>query len=545
MKTRKILTAFFAIALCVVCMGFLAPEAQAAEELASGTCDYGLTWVLTDDGVLTISGRGAIPDYNLSNNPAPWLDKRTEITEIVIKDGVTGIGRCAFGECTNLAKITIPDSVTNIGTNAFYNCKSLTKITIPDGVTTIGQYAFNYCTSLQEITLPFVKHIFWNSLHDIWYESPFGYLFGTLGGVSVELMLQGYHEYDGAPAMANPILKTYYIPSSLKSVTITSGKLPKNAFRNCTMLEYIELQSGVEGNASTFTDCTGLTMVNLGCGFIPSFSGCTNLTTVFIPRNASTNNTDIEKFWDCTYLWHVLYEGTEEEWNENISSSFKKAIGGKVKVHFECRGDEVIDPANKVCSICLASCDHQWGESVVKAEPDCETEGLIVSTCAICKCGKTESIPALGHTPGPEASCTENQVCTVCNAVLVPSRHIAEIIPGTSPGCEAVGSTEGSKCGRCGEILKTQEEIPALGHQYESGICVRCGGKDPSWIPGDANGDRAVNYEDALLILRYSIGLETLTPETLAACDVNHDGDINYSDALMILRASIGLETLA
>lgn len=59
-------------------------------------------------------------------------------------------------------------------------------------------------------------------------------------------------------------------------------------------------------------------------------------------------------------------------------------------------------------------------------------------------------------------------------------------------------------------------------------------------VPGDANNDGSVNMTDALLVLRYAMGLvDTLTNE--AAADVNGDGSINATDALLILRASMGL----
>lgn len=61
---------------------------------------------------------------------------------------------------------------------------------------------------------------------------------------------------------------------------------------------------------------------------------------------------------------------------------------------------------------------------------------------------------------------------------------------------------------------------------------------------GDATGDGKVNYEDALLALRYSIGLEELSDEMAAIADVTGDGKVNYEDALKILRVSIGLDTL-
>ena len=81
---------------------------------------------------------------------------------VVIPDGVTNIGFCAFRNCKSLTSITIPESVTNIGTGAFYDCSSLTSITIPDRVTNIGNLAFYGCASLTSIEIPDgVKSIGW------------------------------------------------------------------------------------------------------------------------------------------------------------------------------------------------------------------------------------------------------------------------------------------------------------------------------------------------------------------------------------------------
>ena len=54
--------------------------------------------------------------------------------------------------------------------------------------------------------------------------------------------------------------------------------------------------------------------------------------------------------------------------------------------------------------------------------------------------------------------------------------------------------------------------------------------------PGDVNGDGYIDAADALLCLRASVGLITLTPEQEAAADVNHDGLVDAGDAILILR---------
>ena len=112
-----------------------------------------LTWKLYEDGTLTISGTGAMKDYNNDDNPSPVYNN-SDVKKIVIEDGVTSIGNSAFDSCRNLTSITIPDSVTSIRNGAFKNCTGLTSITIADGVTSIGAVAFYNCSSLTSIAIP-------------------------------------------------------------------------------------------------------------------------------------------------------------------------------------------------------------------------------------------------------------------------------------------------------------------------------------------------------------------------------------------------------
>lgn len=116
--------------------------------LASGTCGNNLTWELSCDSVLTISGTG-----EMTSNP--WsTNYKTQIKEVVIKDGVTSIAHAAFFYCSNLQSATIPNSVATIYNYAFSECNNLTSLTLPDSVTSIGQEAFSRCTSLTTIEIP-------------------------------------------------------------------------------------------------------------------------------------------------------------------------------------------------------------------------------------------------------------------------------------------------------------------------------------------------------------------------------------------------------
>ena len=85
-----------------------------------------------------------MPNYN-SPADIPWYNYQGNIEKVVIKDGVTSIGKNAFSNCLGLTSITIPNSVTSIGERAFEICSSLTSLTIPNSVTSIGDCAFRLC----------------------------------------------------------------------------------------------------------------------------------------------------------------------------------------------------------------------------------------------------------------------------------------------------------------------------------------------------------------------------------------------------------------
>ena len=119
----------------------------------SGSCGENVTWTLTADGTLTISGTGAMTDYTYDSR-SPWYSCRTYIKRVVMQQGVTSIGDHAFWDCSGLTSVTIPDGVTSIGGDAFSGCAALTSVTIPSSVTEIGGSAFSGCTGLTSVTIP-------------------------------------------------------------------------------------------------------------------------------------------------------------------------------------------------------------------------------------------------------------------------------------------------------------------------------------------------------------------------------------------------------
>lgn len=148
---RHIITAL-TVCLLVVCLFLLPSKAQAATEVASGTCGDNLTWVLDDEGTMTISGTGDMDSFQVySPYIVPWADYRDSVKELVIEEGVTKIGSYAFQDFENISQIVIPDSVQIIEYYAFASCGGLETIVIGDGVQIIEQSAFYYCTSVSAI----------------------------------------------------------------------------------------------------------------------------------------------------------------------------------------------------------------------------------------------------------------------------------------------------------------------------------------------------------------------------------------------------------
>ena len=200
------------------------------------------------------------------------------ITSAVLPDyeGVSiTIGENAFDGCTALTTLSLPENVVSIGGNAFRNCTGLTSVTIPDSVTSIGSGAFSGCSSLESITIPFVGAEAGKTSYS-YYQYPFGYIFGYAsytGGMRVE-----QHYYDSSTSSTT--YDYYYIPSSLRNVTVTRNNIVYGAFYNCTMLTSVTLGESVWSiGRYAFYNCAGLTSVTMSDYVTDigdyAFSGCT------------------------------------------------------------------------------------------------------------------------------------------------------------------------------------------------------------------------------------------------------------------------------
>ncbi len=134
------------------------PTGPGATSSGSGQCGASAKWTLDTDGTLTISGTGAMYDYDFigERNPAPWCANglNNRVRTVVVKKGITELGYNAFTECGELKKVTLPSGLKRIGSCAFIDCFSLPELTIPATVTTIESNAFTNCNSIKTLTLP-------------------------------------------------------------------------------------------------------------------------------------------------------------------------------------------------------------------------------------------------------------------------------------------------------------------------------------------------------------------------------------------------------
>ena len=462
--------------------------------IAHGTCGYNLiTWVLTEDGTLTISGSGNMKDYS-SSSVAPWYSNRTKILSVVVEPGVESVGNYAFYACLKLASVSLPGGVKSVGQSAFQDCAKLTAVEIPEGVTSIGYRAFYGCSGLTSVTIP-------------------------EGVTSI-----GSSAFSGC--------------RSLTSVTIPEGvtSIDYYTFEDCSSLTSVTIPESVTsiGN-SAFSGCSGLTSVTILEGVTSignqAFYGCSSLTSVTIPDSVTSIGNSA--FYGCSKLKHVYYGGSDLQWKEieigNDNSALTKAIIHYASTHahnvehvpgkaasctetgnleyWRCLAcgeyfiDEELTQSTDEANVILSALGHTMTETEAKAATCTQDGNNRYFTCSTCgkvfkdeqgtqeTTAQAEILPALGHTTklvdtvAPTCTQPGNKayyVCETCGRAFKDKQGTqattvrAEAVPAlghtevtdqrVEPTCTKTGLTEGTHCSVCDEVLTAQKEIPAKGH---------------------------------------------------------------------------------
>lgn len=257
--------------VAIICSDGVINASEGEKILASGKCGENAYWTLDANGTLIITGEGSISDEaNDEYKQGGWSAQRAKIKVVVIKQGITKIGRSAFGDCENLMKVDIPSSVIAIGDYAFFRCYRVENIIIPDTVTEIGECAFYGCDGLTSFTIP-------SSVTKIGERAFYG--------------------CDGLTSMVVPSSITY-IPRglfwkchNLEYVDICEGvgAIGEEAFRACDALINVEIPSSVKKlGGEAFQECKKLVNVVIPEGVTEigdsAFRYCESLTNVLMPE---------------------------------------------------------------------------------------------------------------------------------------------------------------------------------------------------------------------------------------------------------------------
>ena len=246
----------------------LANADEIQEVVASGECGDELTWSLDETGTLTVSGTGAMWDWQ-AEHLTPWADHMGDIRAVVLEEGVTSVGMCAFSWCDTLASVDLPDSLLEIGFEAFGYCPSLTAVGLPEGLKQIDGRAFTCCEQLTDPSFPSTLE--------------------TIGG----------------NAYSNCIsLRELELPASLRTIG-------NYAFYYCTGLRKVDVAEGLESiGTSAFDTCIALEELRFA-GDAPSFGedvfasreSQSVTAKVYYPKDNETWYQDVMYYYGGSITW--------------------------------------------------------------------------------------------------------------------------------------------------------------------------------------------------------------------------------------------------
>lgn len=325
------------------------PLTEATIHFADGTDQESTkpSWTL-ENGVLTISGIGAMEDYST----APWYAQRESIHTLVIGEGITYIGANAFKSLTALTSVTLPETLTGIGMYAFSGCSALASIDLPANLTMIGTGAFSACTALTEINIP--EKV--TKIADA--------AFSECGSLSQVFLPAGLETVGDFAFQDCPITNVYFAGSDLQWCTVAIGngndslteadiyysEVTGSATGKCgenltwtladgvltisgsgDMYDYsgdapwiatarairvLTVESGVTSIGKyAFASCLGLTTVTLPETLVTigegAFSTCSALTEITIPEGVTSIGS--AAFIDCSKLTAITLPATLTE----------------------------------------------------------------------------------------------------------------------------------------------------------------------------------------------------------------------------------------
>lgn len=435
---------------------------------------------------LTISGNGAMPDFDFPNgNLAPWWNYEAlgmltsfgnfklegELKKVVIKDGVTNVSNYALFLLPAATQITLPDSVTRIGRYGIAMCSKLTgmsipkavteigdfclagdgltAVTLPDGLQSLGRGAFDTCTSLTNTTLPAaITAVPGKCFADCTKLLNVKYA-GTVTAIG-DLAFESCKALTAAPipeTVTEIGASAFTGCTALTDVTIPAGvtAIPDGCFQGCTALKDMKLPGTVTSvGHNAFTGCTALKDVRC-YGAAPTVEPGNSEAHSFEPAIVTIHYNP-----DPVYGWTLDADGKWQGYTVSSKGACLHTGYGTTEntVPATCGEAGRVDT---ICSNCgevistkeiPATGEHTWDNGTVTTEPTENEPGVRTFTCAVCGATKTAPIPATGA-------------------------HDYQFTRTVAPTCTA-GGYDLYTCSGCGATEK-RNPTDALGHKWDSG----------------------------------------------------------------------------
>ena len=266
--------------------------------LASGNCGAegdgsNVTWVLTTDGTMILSGTGAVAAYD--DRDRPWYDYRYQILRLEVKKGITSVG--GFRYCFTLQEVSLPEGLISLDEFAFMDCQKLQEIRLPKSLKTLGRGTFAGCHALPEIELP-------EDLETVGEGALMNCLSLTSVVIPASVTEMGDRPFSGDWALKTVEIKgnvprlsnsSFHECDALQEVLITGsvGTIGDDAFMDLDSLERVQIASGLKTiGRRAFWLCDNLTTVSLPDGVTSigeeAFKECSSLTTINLPDSITT-----------------------------------------------------------------------------------------------------------------------------------------------------------------------------------------------------------------------------------------------------------------
>ena len=245
-------------------------------------------WIISEEGVLTLSGSGSIPSYS-DGAQAPWAEYYSEkdgfvISFLVIENGVTSVGDRAFGAENGITSVSLGQTVSTIGAGAFSGCAALTEIS-STGVTSVGDGAFRGCGALETVIFGSVSRLGVSSFEGSAVNNC------VFGDKLAEIPDRAFFRCANLATINSPAVERTGVSSFEGCVSLQkfeSGSLTVVGDRSFAGCRALTSQNIVEGLSHigefAFYDCDGFTSVALSSKItsLPTgvFEGCDALSSV-------------------------------------------------------------------------------------------------------------------------------------------------------------------------------------------------------------------------------------------------------------------------